>query len=323
MHVIGETKGIKLHSPKDAYFSYFNSPYFGHSHAAAIDIYPHHGEWGGPVASPTTGKLIRVQKTSMGRKKEFPTDDFDFGIAIQPEDNEGSIVRMLHCKPTLKEGTPIERGDVIGTTIRSRYFNYWTGPHYHVEVMPLDSFSRSTRSFPLELQYHFEPTATKHLKQETEFIVGSVTKDCIIGFPRDLSHTVMDQFCGLSAIGDGSKNVGIIDGGLSHYKHGGVIGQENGIEDSIIRLQGHPVGQIQRSLKGASFFLRGYSVSSFLDGKPIRGLSCFLYPKQYTKNGISPLVLVPRKYNEFSGEISEGDVCILKLESTNNTVIAD
>ncbi|MBE0527265.1 MAG: hypothetical protein IH631_10000, partial [Candidatus Thorarchaeota archaeon] len=108
MNVIGEAKGIKLHSPTDAYFSYFNSPYFGHSHATAIDIYPHHHEWGGPVESPIVGKLVRTQKTKMGRKKEFPTDDYDFGIAIQPENSEGAIVRILHCKPTLKEGSTVE-----------------------------------------------------------------------------------------------------------------------------------------------------------------------------------------------------------------------
>ena len=79
MYVIGEAKGIKIHSPEDAYFSYFNSPYTGHAHAAAIDIYPYHQEWGGPVASPVSGKIVRLQKFRMGRKKEFPTEDFDYG----------------------------------------------------------------------------------------------------------------------------------------------------------------------------------------------------------------------------------------------------
>ena len=85
MYRIGDAKGIKLHAPKDAYFSYFNSPYFSHSHTSAIDVYPHHQDWNGPVLSPISGKIVRVQKTAMGRKKEFPTEDYDFGIAIQPE----------------------------------------------------------------------------------------------------------------------------------------------------------------------------------------------------------------------------------------------
>ncbi|MGY5879696.1 MAG: hypothetical protein RTV31_05570, partial [Candidatus Thorarchaeota archaeon] len=230
---------------------------------------------------------------------------------------------ILHCSPTLKEGSVVEVGDSIGTTIRSRYFNYWTGPHYHIEIMHLDSFPRSTRSFPLELPFHFEPTSAKELKQETEFTVDSVTKDCIIGYPRDFSHSTIGLFSGLSAISDRSMIAGIIDGGLSHYKHGGVIGQEDGRTDSMIGLQNIPVGEIRRSLKGASYFIRDPSVSSFLNGKALRGLSCFIYPKQYTKYGIPPLVLVPRKYSEFDGMISEGEVCNLKLESPNNTVIAD
>jgi len=323
MNVIGEAKGIKLHSPKDAYFSYFNSPYFGHSHASAIDVYPHHQEWAGPVVSPISGKLVRIQKTAMGRKKVFPTDDHDYGIAIQPDWTEDAIVRILHCNPTLEEGSVVDKGDMIGTPIRSRYFNFWTGPHYHIEVMHLDSFPRSTRSFQLELPYHYKATPAETMVSETEFIVDSVTEDCIIGYPRDLSHTTIGQFSGLSAIDEGSMIVGILDGGLSHYKHGGVIGHENGRVSSPIKLQNLPVGQIQQSLKGASFFTRDPSVSSFLNGKALRGLSCFIYPKQYIKHGTPPLILVPRVYNEFNGVLSEGDVCNLKLESANNTVIAD
>ena len=323
MQVIGEAIGIKLHSPKDAYFSYFNSPYSGHSHAAAIDIYPSHQEWGGSVVSPVTGKLVRIQKTAMGRKKIFPTEDHDFGIAIEPEDCEGAIVRILHCKPTLIEGDTVNRGDKIGITIRSRYFNYWTGPHYHVEIMHLDSFPRSTRSYPLALPFEFQDTASKEIYTETEFRIESVTDENIVGYPKDFSHTSIGQFSGLSAINDESNIIGIIDGGFSHYKHGGVIGQTSGLEGSTIKLQSIPVGVTKRSLKGASFFQRDPSISSYLNDSELRGLSCFIFTKKYIKNGIPPLVLVPKTYKEFTGVISEGDICTLKVDSASNTIKAE
>ncbi|MCK5390462.1 MAG: hypothetical protein KAJ36_08220, partial [Candidatus Thorarchaeota archaeon] len=181
MHVIGKAKGIRIHSPEDAYFSYFNSPYTGHAHAAAIDIYPFHQEWGGPVASPVSGKIVRIKKTKMGRKKIFPTETFDYIMAIQPEEADASILRMMHCKPSLKEGEIVDLGDTIGSTIRSRYFNYWTGPHYHVEIMHLDYFSRSTQSYPLELPFSFDSITARESSTEVEFLVETVTEDHIIG----------------------------------------------------------------------------------------------------------------------------------------------
>ncbi|TFH05220.1 MAG: hypothetical protein E4H14_13175 [Candidatus Thorarchaeota archaeon] len=323
MHAIGEAKGIKLYAPKNAYFSYFNSPYFGHSHAAAIDIYPEHQEWGGPFVSPVAGKVVRIKKTLMGRKKEFPTDEFDFGIAIQPEDNEESIVRILHCKPSLNEGDFVDFGDRIGNTIRSRYFNYWTGPHYHVEIMHQDSFSRSTQSYPLELPFSYVPHNTTELPTTVEFLIDSVSEDSITGYPRNLSHTTIDGYTGLSAISNETKVIGILDGGLSHYKHGGVIGQTSAINGSLVRIQKIPVGTVRQSLKGASFFLRDPSISSYLDGKKLRGLSCFIYPKNFVRYEVPRLLLVPQTYGEFVRFVSEGDVCELKIDSASNTIKAE
>ncbi|MBE0527494.1 MAG: hypothetical protein IH631_11175 [Candidatus Thorarchaeota archaeon] len=270
-----------------------------------------------------TGKLVRIRKTTMGMKKEFPTEDYDFGIAIQPEDCEDAIVRILHCSPSLKEGDSVARGDVIGSTIRSRYFNYWTGPHYHIELMRLDSFPRSTRSYQLTLPFRFESKKIEELPSSVEFLIDTVSEDFIAGYPKGLSHTTIDGYTGLSGICNGKDVVGILDGGLSHYKHGGVIGHTNSIEGSIIGLQEVPVGTIERSLTGSSFFLRNPSLSSSLDGKELRGLSCFIYPKHYVKHGIPRLLLIPKSYGEFVGQFSEGDMCQLRIDSANNTIKAE
>ena len=323
MQEIGEARGTRLYASEDAYLSYFNSPYIGHSHAAAIDIYPAHQEWGGPVISPVTGKLIRIQKTSMGMKKEFPTDDFDFGIAIQPEKCKDTIVRILHCNPTLKEGDVVEYGDEIGFTIRSRYFNYWTGPHYHIEIMYIDAFLRSTRSFPLQLPFNFKTQTAKELPTTVEFHVEEVTKDYITGYPRGFSHTEVGNYIGISGIKNETDIVGILDGGISHYKHGGVIGYRNGVQGTTIGLQKLSVGTITHSMPGAGFFLRGPSINCFLDSTKLRGLSCFMYPKNFVKQQVSRLLLVPKYYNEFIGQISKGDVCELKIRSANNTIKAE
>ena len=318
MYFVGEAKGIKLHAPDDAYFSYFNSPYFSHSHASAIDIYPYHQEWGGPILAPITGKIAKIQRTKMGRKKDFPTEDYDFGIAIQPDGVSDKIVRMLHCKPSLIEGDTVDLGDEIGTTIRSRYFNYWTGPHYHVEIMNTDSFSRSTQSYPLKIPFLYEARRVREIREETEFIVSSVSKDNVVGYPKGFLHLEIGNYVGLAAIDTNSKALGILDGGLSHYKHGGVIGHEKVQVDSIIGLQNVEVGIVKQSMEHASFFRRSRPVVSFLNNNEFRGLSCFIYPKKWTQNGIPPLVLVPKSYREFVNKIAEGEVLILKLESKKN-----
>lgn len=322
MYRIGESKGINLYAPRDAYFSYFNSPYFSHSHASAIDIYPAHREWGGPVLSPISGKLVRIQKTSMGRKKDFPTEDYDFGMAIQPKYSDENIVRILHCNPTLKIDDRVEKGDIIGTTLRSRYFNYWTGPHYHIEVMHKDSFRRSTRSYPLKIPFRYQERKVTGVKTETEFLVSSVSKDNIIGYPTEFLHAEIGGYNGLAAMDADSKTLGILDGGISHYRHGGVVGHEKESVGSIIHLQNIPIGTVQQSMNYASFFQRNTSVLSYLNGILLRGLSCFIYPKQYTKKGVSPLVLVPKVYDEFTNSIAENEVLILKFESDINTIIA-
>lgn len=323
MYRIGEAKGIKLYAPNDAYFSYFNSPYIAHSHISAIDVYPNHQDWGGPVITPTAGKIVRIQRTKMGRRKEFPTEEYDFGIAIQPDASANAIVRILHCKPTVQEGTIVDQGDQIGTTIRSRYFNYWTGPHFHIEVMHIDTFQRSTRSYPIDVPFRYSATKIKEILQETEFTVSSVTEDCLIGYPRDLSHTSIGNYSGLSAIDSSKKIAGILDGGISHYKQGGVIGHEFPKYGQSIGLQNIQIGSVQKHTEYASFFSRIQSVSSYLNDKELRGLSCFVYPKEYNRKGIPPLVLVPKSYNEFKGVISEGDLCTLKVDSANNMIKAE
>ncbi len=150
MHVIGEAKGIKIYSPKDAYFSYFNSPYTAHSQAAAIDIYPHHQKWGGPVASPVSGKIVRIQKTKMGRKKKFPTEEYDVGIAIQPEETEIGIVRIMHCDPILKERDNVDLGDnnftVNATTLHVDTNTGMVGIGTSSPDVKLDIYSNSASS---------------------------------------------------------------------------------------------------------------------------------------------------------------------------------
>ncbi len=319
MRVVGIASGTKIRAPDDAYFSFFNSPYIGHGQGSSIDIYPEHQSWSGDIVSPVAGEIIRIKKMKMGRPKKFPTDDFDFALGIQPDNSENDIVRIMHCAPSVKLGDVVESGALIGTTLRSRFFNYWTGPHYHVEVMDQDSFERSSKSYPFDQYFQFSKHKGSKLSARIEFEVSEVTEDYVKGFPRGLKHASINDLIGLAA-GDMSDHIiGILDGGLSHYHHGGVVGGTNLQEKTSVYIAGIPVGTMSSSNR----FRRGPAIASFLDGHQIRGLSCYIYPKLYARKGTTPLVLVPRRYNEFTGLIEDGDVCQLQIRSENNTVKAD
>ena len=121
MRVVGSAKGINIHAPDDAYFSYFNSPYIGHSIGSVVDIYPNHQEWCGVIESPVSGKVVKIKKIQMGQPRNFPTEDYDYAVGILPEGSDDYIIRLLHCEPVVVEDEQVSLGDPIGKTIRSRY----------------------------------------------------------------------------------------------------------------------------------------------------------------------------------------------------------
>ena len=320
MNMIGKAHGIELHSPDDAYFSYFNSPYTGHTLGSAIDIYPHHGEWGHSVQAPIDGRVTTIKKLRMGLEKSFPTADYDFGLAIKPENSKSDIVRILHVEPDVNVGDMIAVGDNIGTTIRSRYFNYWTGPHYHVEIMSENSFNRSSQSYPLEIPFEYTPTKSHSFAEEIEFEVKSVSRDNIVGYPKNLDYVSIGQYKGISAIHENANTIGIIDGGIPHYKHGGVIGSFGVEAGSTIKLQGIQIGSIEQSMQGASYFHRHSPLIPYVDDHELWGLSCFVYTNFYARSGIPQLVLVPKYYSQFDRTYKEGDVLTLELRVDNNRI---
>lgn len=320
MVVIGSAHGVELRSPDDAYFSYFNSPYIGHSLGSAIDIYPRHDGWSCQIESPIDGCISKIKKMGMGLEKQFPTSDHDFGVAIKPEGSGSDIVRILHVEPKVTIGEKISVGDHIGTALRSRYFNYWTGPHYHVEVMDENSFNRSSQSYPLEIPFEYVPTKRDSICEETNFEVRSVSKDSIIGYPTDLNHLSIGRFHGISAFNENGSRIGILDGGISHYKHGGVIGSQEIVAGATIELEGIKIGSIAESMQGASYFHRNSLLTPLLNGDELLGISCFIYPKRYTKRGIPQIVLVPKRYAQFDGQYKEGDILTLVLRGDSNSI---
>ena len=313
MRIVAAAQGIEIRAPDDAYFSYFNSPYIGHRLGTAVDIYPRHQEWGGPVVAPISGRVTRIKKLHMGSIKPFPTEDFDYGIALAPENLESDIVRVMHLEPAVREGSKVNEGDEIGRTIRSRYFNYWTGPHYHVEAMAASNFTRSSKSIPLDVRMEIEPHHMGTTSSNIEMTITEVTDDHAIGYPQEEIHTEIGVLSGLSAQDASGSAMGIIDGGLSHYEHGGVLGR--GLIDTgeAVYVGNNGVGTAESSRGSVTYFRRGPAIRTSFDGIELRGLSCFLYPSQYKKRGVPQLVLIPKRYGGFRHILEDDTSGILEI----------
>ncbi|NOR38495.1 MAG: hypothetical protein GQ580_02790 [Candidatus Thorarchaeota archaeon] len=319
MRRVGSAAGIDLFAPADAYFSYFNSPYIGHKQGASIDIYPSHGEWGGPAYSPIAGRIIRVKKMRMGEKKLFPSDEVDFGIAIAPEGST-DIVRILHCVPEVDEGATVEAGQRLGSLLRSRYFNYWTGPHYHIEIMNIRDFNRSTKSYPLTVDLTPVQQTQQESVSELECLISRVTDDVMIATTDDSPKAVSRNIVGHAAYCGSDRRHGILDAGVPHYSHGGILGFGKSVEESTVTAWSTDIGYAAGSLDSRLSFKRGGPVQLIFEDEIIRGVSCFAFTKKQTVKGAPPIIMIPQQYGGFSEKFAEGDVGVLSFKRLNDIV---
>jgi hypothetical protein len=156
-----------------------------------------------------------------------------------------------------------------------------------------------------------------------EFEINRVTEDHIIGYANNLSHCRIGDLSGLSATLYDGTTLGLVDGGLSHYKIGGVIGTGNLMKGTQVSIDGNPVGAVRENKTSVSVFNRGPSIRTFLDDTEVRGLSCFIYPKCYAQKQTPQLILIPKRYGQFKGLFNEGDVCELRITSSSNMIKAE
>lgn len=313
MRCVGVASGVELFAPNDSYFSYFNSPYIGHRRGSSIDIYPSHRSWGGPAFSPIDGKIVRVKEIAMGERKVFPSENRDYAIAIRSEDESNYVVRVLHCYPSVSVGQSVTKGDEIGGLLRSRFFCFWTGPHYHVEVLPETGFHRSSKSSPITVNFPKASPVGRGSPKEIECEVVESSADVLIGVSKSAPHAKVGDLQGhLARIGTASKG-GILDAGVPHYEHGGIIAGGSAEEDAKVEAWSGKIGQVTSSGESFVQFKISENFSPRVDDEPIRGISNHVYPRAQTVRGLPPVYLIPRKIGQFRERYNEGDVFVLAL----------
>ena len=312
MRCIGVAGGVPLYSLEDSYISYFNSPYIGHRRCSAIDIYPPDSSWDSSAFSPIDGKIVEVRELSMGKKKVFPSSPQDYAIALAPEGVEDVIVRILHCQPDVSVGDKVSKGDLLGGLIRSRYFCYWTGPHYHVEVMHPIHITRPSQSFPIRIEETKVNAHNGTPSSQFECEVVSCTKDIIVCTSRELSFAENGEFYGHLASTE--RAFGFLDAGVPHYKNGGIIGGCASVAGSQVQAWNGIVGCVSSFANSICQFEMEEEINISLDGVKIRGISTHLYSKKQIIHGQLPIFLIPEQYGQFEGVYAVGDRAILTNE---------
>lgn len=311
MRLICSAKGIGLYAPEDSYISFSNSPYIGHRTQTAIDIYPAIQEWGAQIPSPIHGRIVELRKMKMGKEREFPTDDYDYAIGIQSESEVDEIVRVLHCRPNIELGELIEKGDSLGEAIRSRYFNYWTGPHAHVDILHKSNFARSSKSYQLEIPVCKKVQSSGIPQSTLECTVLKVSADFIVAVSKDAQITRIDNYFGHCGIISNGFQEGIIDAGFPHYKHGGFMHATPVDNREQVFGWGLGIGIINRSSGFISGFVTNRKREVLLDDTLVRGISCFLYSKYQLVKGQIPIQIIPQQYDSLSVNLQDGDSFIL------------
>ncbi|MFW9913213.1 MAG: hypothetical protein ACFFEU_12110 [Candidatus Thorarchaeota archaeon] len=314
MRCIGVAGGISLYAHDDSYISYFNSPFIGHRRSSSIDVYPADGTWDGPAFSPIDGKVTELRTLTMGKKKAFPTSSRDYAIAIAPDGVEDTVVRILHCRPRISVGDIVSKGDFIGSLIRSRYFCFWTGPHYHIEAMRSKDFIRPSQSFPIIVETGRVSAISGDSTNQYECEVMKCTQDIVVCSSREIASVSMNDYHGHLAIIDGSSS--ILDAGVPHYNQGGLLGDAIPEIGSPIQAFGSTVGRVSVISESFVQFTMEKNVSVSLDGENLGGLSTHLYSNRQLIDGRPPILLVPEKRNQYEGKLSEGDRIVLGIKES-------
>jgi hypothetical protein len=283
------------------HFTIGTSPYYAHQHGLAIDIYQNLSLNNYEVFSPISGKVIKTKALIAPRPKFHEGINADYLILISNSNNQEAVFKILHVKPRVKVGEKIEIGDSLGKTIRNGYFAYWSSPHLHLEIRPIEDAirARGGKDFILDFKIRQEIAENKSnfYKEKIPIKIKAVYPEFILAnFPDNFYHYI-DPIFGVKATIDNLTC--IVDGGIPIYKNGVALFQ-NDYKSKIpceIQLNSHVIGTII-GYRGNMGFVKFDQVKFALNNKEIRGISLFL------ANFMPLIKLIPLSKNSFSFKVN-------------------
>ena len=231
-------------------FSIYNSPYPAHDFGCAIDLYPS----GTDARSPVAGEVVETRTVRCPeRSYAVGTDHL---ILIDCGDR---VARILHVDPDVEAGARIDRGDRLGTLIRSGFFGRWVDNHIHLGFRrPDQNLRRASGSLRLEVDVPVTGVAW----DGTGTIVDAGPTHVQLDSPRHGGR-------GFASLADDDGTP--LDGGLPHYAGGGALTPTTG----ELSLLGTTIGTADG--RGVAW----NNVAVFADGVRATGLSLFASRAQF------------------------------------------
>jgi len=232
-------------------FSLYNSPYAAHDHGCAIDLYPETNL----APSPVAGEVLDT-RTVRAPPKPYAVEH-DHLVLV---DTGEHVARMLHVDPSVEPGDVVAIGDPLGEMVRSGFFAPWVDNHVHLGFRDPDAdHYRASGSLPVEAAVPVEALPWDG--------TGTVVErgDTYVVLDAPVHPAPGERFVGVAAGPDGTGGGGVLDGGLPHYDHGGVLPAGEG----AVSLVGTTVGTARnRDVTWDDVVVRA-------NGTPIHGLSLY------------------------------------------------
>lgn len=303
---------VTLYAQKGNFFSFFNSPYYSHFNALAVDIYPDRSDLETFALSPVDGAISKIHEFKSLQPKHFEAQETEQLILITPRENPNIYIRMLHINCNLPVGAHVTVGDPLGTLVRSGFFDFWTDLHLHVEIRRLEEPLRARGGYPLEIINSGQNTLTQKNEIISLMKVKAVNENYVlVEVEEGLSK--LGNFWGVK--GTVNNQLGILDCGIPHYCHGGLHTTNATTVDvgDMIWLWGIIIGRATRVFKNLVHF-KCSPISIYVDDFPIKGLS--LYPRLGETKIIK---LIPKFPHDFQNLKTGKNLCLKIVAEKINT----
>jgi len=292
---------IDVSIPQNSHFTVGTSPYYAHQHGLAVDIYHNLTLENYDVLSPITGKVIKTKTLIAPKPKFFDGINEDYLILISNSSNPETVFKIMHVKPSVQVGQKVEVGDILGKTIRNGYFAYWSSPHLHLELRPVEDAirARGGKNFSLAINNSHKIGDNKndfHMEKIPVIIKAVYPEFILVNFPDNLCYYI-DPIFGVK--GKINNLDCIVDGGIPIYKNGIVLFQNDrdSKTPSEIYLNDHRIGTLW-GFRGKFGFIKFDHVRFALNNKQIRGISLFL------ANFVPLIKIIPFNKNEYSFKLN-------------------
>lgn len=249
---IAESAGVEVFAERDWEYTFLGSPFPAHRSFRALDIYQQK-DFGNVALSPVEGEVFKVlefDSPSLGTKSMA-----EYLTLIKSGDR---IIKIMHIKPSVKEGERIHFGDEIGYFIKNGFFSFWVDAALHLEVRDLRDFIRAKGG------YEIKPTIRKKIRSESvQEITGTVLKatERNIVVSSNVSNVV--EVGGSPALVDGATSIGycgvlgVFDAGEEVFFNGIRIGKihDSGTYMSVFETEKLKVYVDEIGFAGLSFML--------------------------------------------------------------------